>query len=149
MIYWDTSCVIKLYTQESDSALWQKVVIGSLSERVSSLLLEVELAFALTQKELRGEIAPGGANALLRIFRHDVKVGRFILFPLGADVIRRAAGLANEAASCPSCRPACSLRTLDGLHLATAAILRCKGIATADVRMKAGAHLLGIPVITG
>ena len=146
MIYWDTSCAIKLYTEESDSALWQSIAVNSLTDRVSSALLEVELAFALTQKELRGEVAPGGANALLRIFRHDIKVGRFLLFPLGSDVIRRATVLAGEAAAC---RPACSLRTLDGLHLATAAILRCKGIATTDVRMKAGAHLLGFPVVTG
>jgi len=145
LIYWDTSSVIKLYTAESDSTLWHSVAVDRTDERVSSALLEAELAFALSQKELRGEVASGGANALLRIFRHDVKVGRFILFPLGADVIRRAAALAKEAAAC---QPTCPLRTLDGLHLATAAILRCKDIATADVRMKAGAHLLGMTVVT-
>ena len=35
-------------------------------------------------------------------------------------------------------------KTTLALHLATAAILRCKGIATTDTRMKAGAQLLGI-----
>ena len=146
MIYWDTSCVIKLYTEESDSTLWQRLAVEEPGERVSSALLEVELAFALRQKELRGDVAPGGATALLRFFRHDVKVGRFTLLPLGADVIRRAAALAEEVIAS---RPARSLRTLDGLHLATAAILRCNGIATADARMKAGAQVLGIPVIAG
>ena len=145
MIYWDTSCVIKLYTEESDSALWQRVAVDGPGERVSSALLEAELAFALRQKELRQDIAAGGAAALLRIFRHDVKVGRFTLFPLGGDVIRRAVTLAEEAGAL---RPARSLRTLDGLHLATAVMLRCNGLATADARMKAGAQLLGIPVIT-
>ena len=144
MIYWDTSCVIKLYTEESDSALWHRAAVAGPGERVSSALLEAELAFALRQKELRGDVAPGGATALFRIFRHDVKMGRFTLFPLGADVIRRAAALAEEGAGL---RPALSLRTFDGLHLATAGILRCKGIATVDARMKAGAELLGIPVV--
>ena len=144
MIYWDTSCVIKLYTAETDSAAWQRVAVDRPDERVSSALLEAELAFALRRKEQGGDVASGGATALLRIFRRDIKVGRFALFPLGADVIRRAAALADEAAAAS---PASLLRTLDGLHLATAAILRCNGIATTDARMKAGAQLLGIPVI--
>ena len=145
MIYWDTSCVIKLYTAESDSSVWQRLAVDVPGDRASSALLEAELAFALRQKELRGEVVPGGAAALLRIFRNDVTAGRFVLFPLGADVIRRAAALADEAAAL---RPPCPLRTLDGLHLATAVILRCNRIATTDTRMKAGAQLLGIPVVS-
>jgi hypothetical protein len=66
------------------------------------------------------------------------------LFPLGGDVVRRATTLAEEAGAWRASR---SLRTLHGLHLATAAILRCTGIVTADARMKAGAQYLGIPVI--
>jgi predicted nucleic acid-binding protein len=142
VIYWDTSCVIKLYTQESDSLHWQKLAVAETGKRVASSLLEVELAFALRQKELRMEVTSGGTAALIRLFRHDVNAGRFTLFPLGADVIHRATLLADEAAS-----TACGLRTLDGLHLATAAILRCSGIATTDTHMRAGAQMLGIPLV--
>lgn len=144
MIYWDTSCVMKLYTEESDSIKWQKLAIAGTHGRVASILLEVELAFALRQKESRGDLVHGGAPALLRLFRNDVKAGRFTMFPIGTDVIRRASLLSDEAVAYAHTQ---GLRALDGLHLATAAILRCKGIATTDARMKAGAQLLGMPVV--
>ena len=40
-----------------------------------------------------------------------------------------------------------ALRTLDGIHLATAQALRCDALATADRRMRAAADFLGIPLL--
>lgn len=144
MIYWDTSCILKLYTAESDSSQWQKVAVGQDDELVSSALLETEMAYAFEQKEQRGDIKPGGAQALIRLFRRDMKEGRFVLYPVGRDVLSTAATIAS---SCYHARPPIPLRTLDGLHLATALLLKCRAIATADSRMKAAAALLKLPVI--
>jgi len=49
VIYWDTSCVIKLYTAESDSRQWQETALDVDEEIVSSVLLETELAYAFEQ----------------------------------------------------------------------------------------------------
>ena len=145
MIYWDTSCVLKLYTAESDSAQWQDCATGTSEELVASRLLEAELAFALLRKEMQGDIRPGATARLLGKFQRDVQAGRFRLVPVGADVITRA-GIVAE--TCYRAEPPVPLRTLDGLHLATAVLLGCTGIASADERMRRAAPLLGIPLIS-
>ena len=45
MIYWDTSCVLKLYTDESDSQRWQTNALEVEDEFVSSVLLETDVAW--------------------------------------------------------------------------------------------------------
>lgn len=141
MIYWDTSCVLKLYTAESDSVAWQAVALDAEDDFASSALLETELAFALEQKESRRELKPGGAHSLLHVFRRDLKEGRFVLYPVGADVLKSASDL---AAACYQAAHPVPIRTLDGIHLATCRRLKCRLLATADHRMKAAAKLLGI-----
>lgn len=144
MIYWDTSCVLKLYTAESDSLTWQQQALGARDEFAASALLETEMAYALEQKELRGDVRPGGAQALLRLFRRDLQAGRFALCPVGGDVMALAADLAARWYHAAEPLP---LRTLDGLHLATAMLLRCRAIATADRRLQAAAVQVGIPLL--
>ncbi len=145
MIYWDTSCVLKLYTAESDSAAWQETALAVGEELAASALLEAELAFALEQKESRGELKPGGAQMILRIFRSDCRDGRFILYPVGSDVMKTAADFAMR---CYRAREPIAIRTLDGLHLATARLLKCRALATADRRMRAAAAFLNLPLIS-
>ncbi len=144
MIYWDTSCVIKLYTAESDSRQWQQAALEADEQIVSSVLLETELAYAFEQKEFRGEIKATGAKVLWRLFLRDVKDGRFVLYPVGRDVLTMAAGIAE---SCYHASPPIPLRTFDGLHLATVRLLKCRAIATADSRMKTAAAVLNIPLL--
>jgi uncharacterized protein len=141
VIYWDTSCVIKLYALESDSEQWELTACEGREQLVSSALMRTEGAFALEQKERRGEILPGGASALMELLDRDISAGRFNLFPVGEDVLRHAASLAGE---CYHAAPSIPLRTLDGIHLATAQLLKCTSIATADGRMRTGAEHLGL-----
>jgi predicted nucleic acid-binding protein len=110
----------------------------------ASELMRVEAAYALEQKERRGEVRTGGASALLVILDHDIEQGRFTLFPVGSDVLREAVSIARI---CYRSFPAVSLRTLDGVHLATTRILKCRHMATADERMLAAAQALGIDVL--
>lgn len=141
MIYWDTSCVLKLYCAESDSLAWQGLAAGAEEGLLSSALLSAELAFALARKEARGDIRRGGAKRLHAQFLRDVQAGRFQLIPVGADVLEGAAQL---AARCLLARRPVSLRTLDGIHLATAVLMKCPALATADERMQSASAVLGL-----
>jgi uncharacterized protein len=144
VIYWDTSCVLKLYTAESDSSHWQKAALEQEDDFVSSALLETEMAYALEQKERRGDIKSGGAQALRRLFYRDLKEQRFVLYPVGRDVLTLASGIAE---TCYHLRQPLPLRTLDGLHLATALLLKCRALATADSRMTAAAAVLSLSLL--
>ena len=81
MIYWDTSCVLKLYVSESDSSTWEERALATDEEFAASALLETELAYGLIRKEARGDIKQGAAEALLTLFRQDVERARFTLYP--------------------------------------------------------------------
>ena len=141
MIYWDTSVVIKLYVQESDSSRWEKIALTGNHTRASSVLLESEFAFAVRQKELRGEVKAGGASHLSRRLNRDIAKGFIQLYPLSAEVISRSIELVLlHSERMP-------LRTLDGLHLATALLLDVKSMATADERLSNAARLLGISLV--
>lgn len=142
MLYWDTSTLIKLYAEEFDSGEWENLAVRSGVALRTSVLTDAEMAFALRQKEMRNEISGGSAAALHKIFRADVKAGRIRLFPLGNAVIEEAVRMSvgtNEASP--------SLRTLDGLHLATARVADCGGVATADKRMRAAAKAAGFRIV--
>lgn len=145
MIYWDTSCVVKLYVAEDDSAEYLELAGRSDRALVSSGALQVEMYYALRQKELRGEIRSGGSDPLFRKFRADVGKGRLLLLPFGTDVAEQAVDAARR---CHDRGPPVPLRSMDGVHLATALVAGIKYIATADERMRAAADLLGLSVIT-
>lgn len=141
MIYWDTSCVVKLYVAEPDSDAWEKQAFDVHGPLSSSALLEPELAFTLVRKEQEGSLHAGAATLLLRQFRDDVRCGRFRLLPLGQDVMHEAATLAEQGLKR---KPVLHLRTLDGLHLAAAKLLKCRTVATTDGRMRQALPLLGM-----
>jgi predicted nucleic acid-binding protein len=144
VIYWDTSCVIKLYVTESDSQVWQDLLAGADEGPLSSALLSAELGFALVNKEARGELRAGGARKIQEQFARDVQKGRFRLVPVGSDVLERAVQMAADCLR--SSRPI-PLRTLDGLHLATASLMRCSTIATADELMRLAAKHIGLRLL--
>jgi len=141
--YWDTSCVLKLYCLEADSAEYVRRIEIAAEPLVSSVLLSSELAFAFHQKELRGEISVGSADLLCKKFAGDVLAGRFTLIPFGGDVQREARRIAGLCYRGPTPIP---LRTLDGLHLASARLAGCKAIFTTDSRMRSAAALVGLAI---
>lgn len=139
--YWDTSCVLALYVPEAISEQVAKLAAGENKALISSTILEYEMTFALCAKEARGEISAGTAMMLLAKFQSDLQRGRFLLAPLGNDVKTRASQLAAAALQS---NPVSFLRTLDGIHLATAFQLDSREIITADKRMADAAILLGL-----
>ncbi|MBN1675395.1 MAG: type II toxin-antitoxin system VapC family toxin [Kiritimatiellae bacterium] len=141
MIYWDTSCVLKLYAPEPDSEACLVLAEGSPKPLLSSEVLEVELYYALRRKEMAGALKRGAAERLFKTFRGDVEEGRIALLPLGRDVIAHALELGRE---CLKHKPPVLLRSLDGIHLATARVATCGRIVTTDERMRRAAALLGL-----
>jgi predicted nucleic acid-binding protein len=145
MVYWDTSCVVKLYTQENDSGFWEKHALESDDQFVSSALMRTEMAFALEQKEARGDICSGAADELLKHLDYDIGKGRFTLIPIGSDVLSQSCGIARK---CYHAKPSIFIRTLDGIHLATAKLLKCRQIAGADARMNVAADFMGFELLS-
>ena len=141
MIYWDTSCVLKLYTPEDDSEIYLDKADKSSEPLFSSEVLDTELFYALCQKESRGDIKSEWAERLYQKFRGDVEDGRLVLLSVGHDVLDHAVEVARR---CYAQKPPIMLRTLDGIHLGSALAAKCTEIVTTDRRMLQGADLLGL-----
>jgi predicted nucleic acid-binding protein len=140
-VYWDTACLVKIYSQEVDSDLYLNRLQNTRLPLYSSILTSAEMSFALQQKENRRELKPGAAQTLHHDFLSDVNAGRVLLLPLGEDVVLEAARLARLAYQ--RAKPIL-LRTLDGLHLATARVAGCRELLTTDGRMQQAAALAGL-----
>lgn len=141
MIYWDTSVILKLYVEEEHSSFWQAVAFAQRPPLCTSALTEVEFVFALRQKEQRGELLPGSTTALRDMFGKDVACGHFLTVPIGSDILEVCRQLPFRKAFEKGQN---NLRTLDGVHLATALKMDCRSIATADKRLAIASRLAGL-----
>jgi predicted nucleic acid-binding protein len=78
---------------------------------------------------------------VLSKFQSDLLRGRFLLAPLGQDIKVRT----NQvAAAALQSHPPTFLRTLDGIHIATALQLDAREIITADKRLAEASTILGL-----
>ncbi|MEX2606841.1 MAG: type II toxin-antitoxin system VapC family toxin [Kiritimatiellia bacterium] len=81
-VYWDTSCLLKLYCRESDSEKYLKLMENSTEPLYTSSLTVTELYFALLQKELRSETGSEKAKEIYRDFETDLSQGLLLQIPL-------------------------------------------------------------------
>ncbi|MEM6911246.1 MAG: type II toxin-antitoxin system VapC family toxin [Verrucomicrobiota bacterium] len=139
--YWDTSCLVKLYCLEEDSDAYAERLSSLEEPLVTSTLTRTELLFAFEQKALRQETNGQSAEQLYHTLESDHQAGRLRFLPLGEDVLSEARAIASD---CYAAKPSIPLRTLDGLHLATARLAACSRVVSADERMNAAAKALGI-----
>ncbi len=139
--YWDTACLLKLYCAEDDSVDYIERVANAEEPLVTSQLTETELYFAFQQKAERNETEGESAESLFATFRNDLNASRIHLIPLGDDVFQEARRFALE---CYAASPAVFLRTLDGIHLASAVLASCKRVYSTDVRMRQAVERLGL-----
>ena len=137
--YWDTSCLLKLYCLESDSETYLLKIQNCRQPPKSSALVRVELFYAFQQKFVRGETGGRSASELFADFESDVQLGRIQLLPFADDVALEARKIAHL---CYQASPPILLRSLDGIHLATATLGACGRILSTDVRMNAAAAFL-------
>ncbi len=144
MTYWDTSAILPLYLEEPTSSFWEATLIEGDAEASSSTLAITEFSFALRHKVLRQALPLKSAEALIAKFTKDHEAGRWRLCPLGADVIASSLRI-GEAAGRGD--PPVALRSLDGIHLGAARVLKCDTVATGDRRLADAAERVGIRVV--
>lgn len=142
-LYWDTSALLKCYAPEPDSHAYRTL----LCERprvVICFMHRIEMAYALRQKENRGEILPTAAGHLTSLFDRHADEGRFVVLPWGQDLVNAARDvLAGSATG----QPPVAIRTLDGIHLAAARVAGLAAIVSTDRRMRVAAESLGFGVV--
>ena len=74
MAYWDTSCLLKLYTPEPYSAE-VTAYARKAATLVTSEIARLELWAALRRKESLGDLRAGGGRGALDAFDADVRAG--------------------------------------------------------------------------
>lgn len=141
MIYWDTSALVKLYCSEEGSEELTRVVEESTTPCWTSVLTETEIFYAFQQKFSRDETGGTTPSQLLSTFQKDVQQERIVLIPLGNEIMQEARELAQ---ACFLKKTPISLRSLDGLHLASAKAAKCTQLITSDEGMKQAAAAAGL-----
>lgn len=144
MIYWDTSAIVPLYVNEPTSSYWESLLVRSGTPAKSSSLSITEFHCALRHKKFRRNLTGECVEGLIKKFTEDCDVGRWELYPLGADIIQASLHAAGKSHSMPDPVP---LRSLDSLHLGTALTLRCDTFATGDQKLAAAAKKLSFDVL--
>ncbi len=139
-MYLDTSVVLKLYFPEPDSAGWAKLVDGQ-EGLCASEIVRTELCSAFLRKEREGALTADERMLRFGRFTRDALAGGIRLHPLTSTILESAETILA------ACHPTVPLRTLDALHLATAAAAQRWPLLTADARMAEAARLLGMPVV--
>ncbi len=142
-LYWDTSALLKCYAPEPDSGAFRSLLCDR-PRIVICFMHQIEMAYALRQKESRGEIVPTAARHLTGLFDRDADDGRFVVVPWGPDLVRAARDVLEQSSSGQESVP---IRTLDGIHLAAARAVGLPGIVTTDKRMRAAAAALGFDIV--
>lgn len=140
-VYWDTSCLLKLYCREPDSEEYLKRMERNTEPLFTSSITLTELYFALLQKESRSETGSEKAKDIYKDFEADLSQGLIIQIPMGTKLFKQSREIADK---CYNMQPPIPLRSLDGIHLAAALQAQCHTLVTTDQRMRAAAALLGL-----
>ncbi len=138
-MYLDSCVLAKLFVNEPDSASCQDKVSGSVI--VSSQLAYGELFSTLLRKERAREINSAQRELLWADFERQVREETIYLANLDGTIVRRAKDVMRDV------HPHVPLRTLDAIHLATYLSVITGPLFTKDVRMRAAARFLEIPLV--
>ena len=139
MSYWDTSCLIKLYTPELDSIAFVNHLLGQ-PNCITSKLAILEFWATVRRKEAEGTLMPGAAAQVQVQFEADVGAGKIQLVGRDAAVYREYFQMVEF---CLAQSPPVFIRTNDALHLAAA---KCSGeteVVATDKRLRLAANLMG------
>lgn len=140
MIYLDTSCLVKLYYPEPESARIAALVQGK--PVCHNSLHELEFHNALQLKVFAATATPAQAAAALALVTADIRSG--VLVSPGIDwkdVFAEAVRLADGHTGTIGCR------SLDILHCAAASLLSATEFVTNDARQKRLAATLGLNLV--
>ena len=143
MSYWDTACLIKIYVDESDSALFRDYLDERDQAAVTGEFTRLEFLTTVWRKEADGEIAEGWAQRNLDDFDESIIAGTCRLVAVGDEVRREFERVVKR---CFAQTPPVFIRTLDALHIAAANTAGETEIVATDKRLREAAGLLGFAV---
>lgn len=142
MSYWDTSCLVKLYTPEDDSAIFIEYLRANPLCVTAGLSL-LEFWATIRRKEAEAGLAPGKAKTVQDSLESDVLAGSVTVIQFDPEIRRAYFEVVEQ---CPSQKPALFIRTNDALHLATAKSTVETEIVATDKRLRDAALLSGFSV---
>jgi predicted nucleic acid-binding protein len=137
-VYLDTAILVKLLVREPDSMFYVALVDGQ--PAWSSYLVLVECWSALLRKEREQAIDPAHRRRAWQQVTNDVDGRRLNLVPVTASLVERANAILEL------CHPQVALRSLDALHLASAERCQSWPLCSNDVRIRAAATKLALPL---
>lgn len=135
-VYVDTSAAVKLYVPEPESPSVDRILRGRTDLLVSDLTVS-ELASALGRRRREGTLEASVAARIYRRFLSDLSDGLFLRVELTSEVHREAERMLLAS-------PLLPLRTLDALHLASAATHDARTILTFDLNLARAAASFGL-----
>ena len=140
MQYWDTSTLAKLYVSEPDSAQFA-AYLAATGPITTSELARWELFRVLARKEAEGLIPTRAAEAIFARFLADISAGKVTLVPMSAPVETRFQQLLLRL---HRLKPPLAVRTLDGVHIATADLHGADALVATDTNMRKCATAIGL-----
>lgn len=142
MHYWDTSALVKLYVAEVDSPQFSSYWLQT-NVITTSALARWELFCVLARKEADGSIPPGAAVIMFSEFLADVASGAVVLISMNEAVEGR---FRNLVLRFNGSKPPLFIRTLDGMHVATADLHGATQLVSTDLNMRKCAAAIGLAV---
>ena len=142
MSYWDTSCLVKLYTPESDSPSFTAYLANHPSCVTSDLSL-LEFWATVQRKETEGMLAPGESQKVQSALEADVNATAITIVPVDQRVRTEFKAVVEK---CMSHVPPIFIRTNDAQHLAAATCAAESEIVATDKRLREAAVMLGFTV---
>ena len=140
MSYWDTSTLVKLYTQEADSLLFETHAANAGNSVVISRIPLYEACATFRRKEAEGILNSGTAQTTYNELLQDVAANDLGVIELNAAVEHEYGQVLNL---CYQQAPPVLLRTLDAVHLASARVSGETEIVATDKRLREAARLIG------
>ncbi|HEY7020342.1 MAG TPA: type II toxin-antitoxin system VapC family toxin [Ktedonobacterales bacterium] len=152
--FFDTSALLKRYYREPGTAWIQGIVAPRAHSTIYlSLLAQVKTVAALRRTGRLNGDDPSYVDSLVNLFKRHLALspqpnGLYTLIPVSSTVIEYAAGLCDKYWDI---NPG-PLRSLDAIHLASAAIVSATIsekpiVVTADLQMAAIAAIEGLGVV--
>jgi len=92
MSYWDSSALVKLYAQESDSTEFRELAVNA-SRVATGSLTRHEMRTVFRRREAEGVLPSGEAAALYDELTADIAAADIVIQPETADVRQRSAAL--------------------------------------------------------
>jgi predicted nucleic acid-binding protein len=136
MIYFDTSYIVRLYTQEPG---WEEVRSLAAEDHVACCLLgRAETVAAFHRKRREIALTAPEFTALLAQFDADCESNAFRWLPLSPAIVGRLTTVVKHLPS------SAALRAADGLHLACAAENGHRAIYSNDRQLLAAAMHFGL-----